>query len=137
MVKKIISGGQSGADQAGLEAGVKLGLQTGGTMPRGFRTLNGPRPDFAQKYGIEESTSWNYAVRTASNVKDSDGTVRFAQDFDSAGERCTANAIHLFRRPSFDVRFEDMSPETISSFKKWLEANNISTLNVAGNSENT
>lgn len=40
----IISGGQTGADQGGLDAGKALGLKTGGLMPKGWRTEAGPRP---------------------------------------------------------------------------------------------
>ena len=36
MLKKIISGGQTGADLAGLEAASYLGIHTGGKMPLGF-----------------------------------------------------------------------------------------------------
>lgn len=137
MVEKLISGGQSGADEAGLEAGYRLSIKTGGTMPKGFKTLDGPRPDLAKKYGLTESTSWSYAVRTAENVKNSDGTVRFANDFNSAGERCTLKFITLYIRPYFDIKFGDLSTETIDKFRKWLSLYKIRTLNVAGNSEKT
>ena len=40
----IISGGQTGADQAGLLAAQALGLQTGGWAPHGWRTDAGPAP---------------------------------------------------------------------------------------------
>ena len=33
-LRKIISGGQTGVDRAGLEAGKKLNLETGGTAPK-------------------------------------------------------------------------------------------------------
>ncbi|NBD31695.1 MAG: DUF4326 domain-containing protein [Cyanobacteria bacterium] len=38
-VQTIISGGQSGADRAGLEVGKKLGIQTGGIAPRNFEAF--------------------------------------------------------------------------------------------------
>ena len=41
MIKKIISGGQSGADLAGLKAAIKLGIETGGFIPKNYRTENG------------------------------------------------------------------------------------------------
>ena len=47
-ILRIISGGQTGADQGGLRAGAALGLDTGGWIPFGFRTDTGadcrPRP---------------------------------------------------------------------------------------------
>ena len=40
-------------------------------MPRGFRALDGPRPEFAELYGVREHTSDRYPPRTALNVKES------------------------------------------------------------------
>lgn len=36
-ILRIVSGGQTGADLAGLVAGVKLGIETIGTWPKGFK----------------------------------------------------------------------------------------------------
>ena len=36
MLSRIISGGQTGADEGGLMAAALLGIPTGGWMPRGF-----------------------------------------------------------------------------------------------------
>ena len=35
MLEKIISGGQTGADQAALDAAIKLGIPHGGWIPKG------------------------------------------------------------------------------------------------------
>jgi hypothetical protein len=35
MLERVISGGQTGADQAGLAAAKRLGVPTGGFMPKG------------------------------------------------------------------------------------------------------
>ena len=47
MIERVISGGQTGADQAGLAVAKRLGIPTGGCMPKGWLTEAGPRPDFA------------------------------------------------------------------------------------------
>ena len=39
---RVISGGETGADQGGMEAAIDLGLPTGGTAPPNFRTESGP-----------------------------------------------------------------------------------------------
>jgi len=132
-LKKILSGGQTGADVDGLKAAKKLGLETGGMMPKGFRTLDGPRKDYADLYGIEEHTSWSYPPRTAANAKNSDATIRFAANFDSAGEKCTLRFINQYKRPYLDI--DVTSPLPLQYVRDWLEKNNISTLNIAGNSE--
>src|SRR4051794_16636688 len=95
---KVISGGQAGADQAGLAAAAHYGIPTGGWMPRGFLVRDGvedvSRPDLAARFGLRENTlSADYADRTELNVRDSDGTIRFAANWVSPGERCTLKHI--------------------------------------------
>jgi hypothetical protein len=41
MVKKIASGGQTGADQAALDVVIKLRISHGGWIPKGQLTENG------------------------------------------------------------------------------------------------
>lgn len=40
----IISGGQTGADQAALDAAIILGIPHGGWLPKGRKTEKGPLP---------------------------------------------------------------------------------------------
>jgi hypothetical protein len=75
MIKLVISGGQSGADQAGWRAAEACGIATGGWMPAGFLTEDGPRPEFAELYGALEMPTDSYPERTLQNVRDSDGAV--------------------------------------------------------------
>ncbi len=135
MIHKIISGGQTGADQAGLLVARRFGLQTGGRMPRGFRTRTGFRPDLARLYGLIEDRSGSYWPRTVANVCDSDGTMRLAGNFHSAGELATMRALQQMRRPFLDV---DLSwPPDVTDAARWIERYRIQILNVAGNSEET
>jgi hypothetical protein len=53
MLRKVISGGQTGVDQAFLRAAWRACLETGGTAPKGWRTDKGPNPGLAQ-YGLKE-----------------------------------------------------------------------------------
>lgn len=134
-LKKIVSGAQTGADIAGLEVAYEFGLETGGTMPFGFKTLNGCKPEYARIFGIKVHHSSSYVPRTKENVKNSDGTIRFAFDFESKGEKCTFRAIQDFKKPYFDVDLND--PPPVLDVIKWLEQEKIEILNVAGNSEQT
>jgi hypothetical protein len=77
-VVRIVSGGQTGADQAGVEVAQRLGIATGGFMPKGFRTEDGPRPDLAARFGLAEAETSAYAERTEHNVRLADGTVVIA-----------------------------------------------------------
>lgn len=135
MIEKVISGGQSGADVAALRATKKCGIPTGGTMPKGWLTELGPMPEWAEEFNLVEHKSNKYQPRTFQNVKDSDGTLRFAGKFNSAGERCTLKAITQYNKPYFDIDIYD--PPTKGEVVQWIKDNNIEIINVAGNREST
>ena len=135
MIKTIISGGQVGADVSGLIAAKKFGIATGGCMPNGCRTLDGPKPEWKEKYNLQEHSSSSYPPRTFLNAKESDGTIRFAYNFGSSGELCTLKALNQYNKPYIDIDIKN--PRPIQEVIEWLNKNNIETLNVAGNSEKT
>lgn len=65
------------------------GFKTGGTAPLGYRTDEGPMPELLRdKYGLEESWSPGYRVRTIQNVRSAELTVWFG-DPSSPGGRLT------------------------------------------------
>lgn len=103
MIAKVISGGQAGADEAGVLAARQLHIPTGGTMPRGWRTQRGPRPDFAHLYNMVEHASDSYGPRTFANVHAADITLRIAHDLHAAGEMLTEKACRQMGRPHTDV----------------------------------
>ena len=72
MLKRIISGGQTGADQATLDAATELGIPHGGWIPKGRLMETGPLPD---KYQLQEMPTKSYPKRTEQNVIDSHGTL--------------------------------------------------------------
>src|SRR5688572_12675794 len=90
MVERIISGGQTGADRAGLAVAKRLSIPTGGYMPKGWLTEDGPRSDLAVTYGLKEADTADYSERTERNVLASDGTVMFG-DQRSRGAMLTAS----------------------------------------------
>lgn len=138
MIEKIISGGQDGADVAGLRAAVRLGIPTGGWMPAGYRTARGGRPEYAELYGVRCTATEDYPARTALNVMEADATVRFAWDWKSRGERVTLRAIRKHGKPYTDItirRQEDGATDfnrLPSELRYWLR--DVQVLNVAGNS---
>jgi len=134
-----MSGGQIGADIAGLRAARALGLATGGWATKGFRIKGGRNPELGSIYGLREHQSEQYPPRTQANVRDSDGTIRLAFDFSSRGELCTIKAVRDYGRPCFDVLIKqnddghfyiDRDPEDAAG---WLRHHNIHRLNIAGN----
>jgi len=135
MLERVIWGGQTGADRAALIAACAAGIPTGGWMPRGFIAHDGRHPGFAERYGIEERESPRYALRTARNVKESDGTLRFATNWGSPGEVLTLEFCRKYRKPYLDVTpWGGVTPACVA---KWIAANGIHVLNVAGNAERT
>jgi hypothetical protein len=67
-IGKVISGGQTGVDQAALRAGRACGIPTGGWAPNGWKTEDGPAPWLAN-FGLQELTSADYPDRTRANVE--------------------------------------------------------------------
>ena len=124
-LKCVISGGQTGADQTGIECAAALGIQTGGTMPKGFRTEKGPMPMWAKKYGLVADTNWSYATRTYINAQAADCTVWFG-NVGSPGYYCTVKS--CVGKP-FVVN------PTPDEFRELT--NQYETINIAGNREST
>jgi hypothetical protein len=135
-LRRIVSGGQSGGDQGGLAAGVTLGLETGGWIPRGWRTEKGSEPWLAE-LGLKEHRSSSYPPRTKLNVKDSDGTLWLGNSR-SRGGQLTLRTAQSMGKPDFVVQIGmEYDPEERAAFREWLEENDIETLNVAGNRESS
>jgi hypothetical protein len=72
MLRKVISGGQTGADRAGLDAAVVACIPIGGYCPKGRGAEDGVIPE---KYPMIELDSPESYYRTEKNVLDSDGTL--------------------------------------------------------------
>ena len=75
MLRKIISGGQTGADRAGLDFAIETGLEHGGYVPKGRKAEDGRIDD---RYNLVELSTSSYPARTGKNIQESDGTVIFS-----------------------------------------------------------
>jgi len=123
---KIISGGQIGADLAGLRAAQSVGLLTGGMAPKGYRTLKGTQPGLAG-FGVVESGSAGYPTRTQRNVMDSDCTVIFAKNLASAGTKLTMDYCEKHARPAHVFQI-DMQPQSFRLVKPEVMNNTIDAI---------
>lgn len=141
-LEKIISGGQTGVDQAALRAARRSSIATGGWAPRCWMTLVGPQKELLSGFGLVEHEG-GYAARTEANVRDSDVTLRIASNFKSPGEKLTKLCTFKYGKPRFDVfvdvkfgveQFRELRFQTLLTF---LQRYNVRALNVAGNSEQT
>jgi hypothetical protein len=86
MIKKIISGGQTGTDRAALDAAIKLSIPHGGWIPKGQKGEDGPLP---AKYKSQEMPTASYPKRTEKNVIDSDGTLIISRGKPTGGSDYT------------------------------------------------
>lgn len=147
MLKKVISGGQTGSDLGGLEAAKDLGLETGGTAPHGWLTELGPQKELLQSYGLQEGPvdSSKYVKRTKLNVDSSDGTIAFrlkkgVGTDKTIGYAQTGNWSYpkdILDAPKHKPLFvvHNLNSVPIKRMAQWIIDNKIEVLNVAGHRE--
>src|SRR5262249_22759493 len=99
--QRVVSGGQTGADQAGLRAATTSNIPTGGWAPKGWTTEDGPAP-WLSDFGLTECQKSGYPARTEANARDSDGTIWFGST-ESSGYQATARACRKHKKPFFVV----------------------------------
>jgi hypothetical protein len=133
MITMVISGGQTGADQAGWKAAEACGIPTGGWIPFHFMTENGPDGSLGRLYGAKAMPTGSYAARTARNVRGSDGTSWFGTT-DTPCAKTTLEVCELWRKPVMII--EPHRSILPSDAVQWLSNHpQIQVLNVAGNRE--
>jgi hypothetical protein len=130
MLKKIISGGQTGADIAGLDVAIKHGIPHGGAIPKGRLTVDGTLPE---KYNLQEMTTRSYPKRTEKNVVDSDGTVIFSHGKLTGGSLLTQEKAVEHGKPLIHLDMGKITVEEAADLlKNFIQANGVEILNVAG-----
>ena len=127
MLKKIMSGGQTGVDRAALDAAIAAGLAHGGWCPQRRLSEDGMVPSY---YLLDETPRSGYLQRTAWNVRDSDGTLIIARRGLSGGSRYTRECALYAARPVMIVQPEDR--DVSSAIYGWIVRHGLATLNVAG-----
>ncbi|MBW2556618.1 MAG: putative molybdenum carrier protein [Deltaproteobacteria bacterium] len=130
MIRKIISGGQIGADQAALDVAIKLGFPHGGWIQKGRKTQSGILP---AKYQLKELPTAGYKRRIEQNVIDSDGTVIISHGEPTGGAEYSRKMADKHRRPCLHVGLKESSTFVIASkINTWVLENIIEVLNVTG-----
>lgn len=127
LLRKIVSGGQTGVDRAALDAAMARELPVGGWCPKGRRAEDGQVPE---KYPLTETPTAAYEQRTARNVRDSDGTLIITRGQLEGGTALTRTEAERQGRPVLHVRTSDIVP--VPMIRAWGEENNIRVLNIAG-----
>ncbi len=130
MLKKIISGGQLGADQAALDAAIKCNFPHGGWIQKGRKIKNGILPD---KYELEEMPVAGYKERIEQNVIGSDGTVIFSHGRLTGGADYSLKMAEKHKRPILHIDLKQTPVVTApSKINTWIIENDIEVLNVTG-----
>jgi len=132
LVKKIISGGQTGVDRAALDVALELGLECGGWCPKGRRAEDGPIPP---RYPLRETDSEQYPPRTEVNVREADGTLIVTRGKPDRGTGLTLQLARRDHKPFLVVDL-DQGAKPIE-VRKWLRSNRIHILNIAGPRESS
>ncbi len=127
MVSKVISGGQTGVDRAALDVALQLGISCGGWCPHGRKAEDGIIPDL---YPLQQTSSSDYAERTARNVLEANATLVITRGALSGG---TALTVQVARRSGKPYQIVDLSRTSDPGVvRNWLEQSHIAILNIAG-----
>jgi hypothetical protein len=141
---KIISGGQTGADRAGLDYAIENNIEHGGWCPAGRRSEEGIIPT---RYQLEETRGDSgYQKRTKLNVSDSHATLIFNRGMRlSAGCALTLRSCERSEKPFLIVTVPEaqaaVTPAAMAAegrkIAEFLAYHRPEVLNIAGNREQT
>lgn len=140
---KVISGGQTGVDQAALLAAEACGLAIGGWCPPGRESEAGP---ISARFPLGETPAERSpgapdvprSQRTEWNVRDADAVLILATwrgAGDDSGSAWAAECARRYGRPLLVC--DPADPRAAERIVEWLHAAPIATLSVGGPSEGT
>ena len=130
-IRRIISGGQTGADRAGLDFGPARGIPTGGWCPKGRRAEDGVVP---ARYPLLKHAQSSYQPRTVQNIAAADFTVVFSRAPLGPGSRFTLEQCRRLGKPHLWLRhFPDADAD--ANLLRWALRDFDGILNVAGSRE--
>jgi hypothetical protein len=130
LITKIVSGGQTGADQAALDFAIERGISHGGWVPSGRRTEAGILPE---KYLLMEMETADYSERTEKNVSEYDVTPIITHGRPTGGTEYTENMAGKHDKPFTHIDADAISEEDAAKLlRTWISENRIEVLNVEG-----
>lgn len=130
LVKRMVSGGQTGADRAALDFAIEHGIEHGGWCPKGWSAEDGRIP---KKYQLQEMPGRGYRQRTKRNVIDSDGTLILNLGELEGGSLATLRFAEKFNKTHLVVQLDGgVRKEETELVLSWLRRSPVNILNVAG-----
>jgi hypothetical protein len=126
-LEKIVSGGQTGVDRAGLDAAMEAGIPVAGYCPKGRLAEDGIIP---AHYPLIELDRGGNSARTEKNVVESEGTLILNVGKLSGGTRLTLECCKKHEKPCLVVQL-DNDPVT-GAVLRWVKEHAIRVLNIAG-----
>ena len=130
MIKKIISGGQTGAHRAALDLAMELNITHGGWIPKGRLTEDGTLPE---EYNLKEMPTDSYSASTEQNVMDSDGTLIISHGDLTGGSAYTCKMSKKHKKLWLHIDLDNVDGfQAGQILKSWIGMHEIQILNVAG-----
>ena len=130
MIKKIISGGNPGAERAALDAALKLDIPHSGWTYKGRKTEEGPLPGH---YNVQEAIDKDFSNRIKKNVLDAAGTIIFCFGKPTLGLKLVEELSFTYRRPCLNVDLNE-SPLNIAAtiIRVWMAKNEVQVIYFTG-----
>ena len=141
MIKKIVSGGQTGVDRAALDVAISLDISRGGWCPKGRLDEAGVIPEkydeLIEVPGVFFDETENYSTRTKLNIMDSDGTLVIVPSLPipshiQDGTVLTITEVKKKGKPFIVIGINEGIEDNIFKCIKWIDENSIQELNFAG-----
>ena len=132
----IRSGLQTGADRAGVDAGIDLGFPYHCYIPATRKAEDGRIPDTYTC--VVETKSANYPERTEKNVEQSDATLIFIKGQMGRGSELTKALCVKHSKPYQVIDLNNLTPDNDPSIiAQWIVRKGVYYLNIAGSREST
>jgi hypothetical protein len=130
-IRKIISGGQTGADRAAFYFALENKIEIGGFVPKNRAAEDGR---ISEKYpNLVETETENPAQRTELNVISADATLIFSHGELKGGSKLTKELAEKHRKPFLHVDFSELTIDrAVEKTKIRLASIDGESLNIAG-----
>ena len=132
ILKKVISGAQTGVDRAALDAAISAGLPVDGYCTKGGLAEDGLIPE---KYPLQELETTQRQIRIENNVVVSDGTLIINKGPLTHGTKLSYDFTVRHFMPCLIIQLDAKQMIPVSSVIRWIRGQQITTLNIAGPKE--